>query len=200
MEAFANDSGLLPEQIWDSPDIPDRDLYFGRPSGSAMPLVWAHGEYVKLRRSLHDGRVFDMPQHSVKRYLEKKITSPHIIWKAEQPCAVMPAGKTLRVELAAQALVRWSADGWITSQDTPTHDSGLDVHLVDLPTGKLAAGKEVVFTFYCPETKSWDGKNFTVTVTAGVERPRAAVKPSSNGQKKADPQKAKKEKKKKQRR
>jgi hypothetical protein len=30
-------------------------------SGSAMALVWAHSEYVKLRRSLHDDRVFDTP-------------------------------------------------------------------------------------------------------------------------------------------
>ncbi len=69
METLANDSGLLPEQIWDSPDIPERNLHFGRPSGSAMPLVWAHGEYVKLRRSLHDGRVFDTPQLAAERYL-----------------------------------------------------------------------------------------------------------------------------------
>ena len=55
MEDCANASGLLPEQVWDSPDIPERHLAFGRPSGSAMPLVWAHAEYVKLRRSLRDG-------------------------------------------------------------------------------------------------------------------------------------------------
>ncbi|HEX3870835.1 MAG TPA: glycoside hydrolase family 15 protein, partial [Pirellulales bacterium] len=52
MESFANESGLIPEQVWDSPDIPEHQLHFGRPSGSAMPLVWAHAEYVKLRRSL----------------------------------------------------------------------------------------------------------------------------------------------------
>src|SRR5581483_9709897 len=40
LEAFAGESGLLPEQIWDSADIPERELFFGRPSGSAMPLVW----------------------------------------------------------------------------------------------------------------------------------------------------------------
>ena len=61
LEAFANDGGLIPEQVWDAPDVPERELFFGRPSGSAMPLVWAHAEYVKLRRSLRDGRVFDMP-------------------------------------------------------------------------------------------------------------------------------------------
>ena len=59
MESFANESGLISEQVWDSPDIPERELYFGRPSGSAMPLVWAHAEYLKLRRSLRDGRLFD---------------------------------------------------------------------------------------------------------------------------------------------
>ncbi len=50
-------------------DIPAKDLRFGRPSGSAMPLVWAHAEYLRLSRSLHDGRVFDMPPQTVQRYL-----------------------------------------------------------------------------------------------------------------------------------
>lgn len=61
MEAFANASGLIPEQVWDTLDIPERKLFRGRPTGSAMPLVWAHAEYLKLRRSLRDNRVFDMP-------------------------------------------------------------------------------------------------------------------------------------------
>lgn len=52
LELFAGDGGLFPEQIWDSPDIPERELFFGKPCGSAMPLVWAHAEYLKLVRSL----------------------------------------------------------------------------------------------------------------------------------------------------
>ena len=51
MESFANESGLISEQVWDSPDIAEHDLHCGEPSGSAMPLVWAHAEYLKLRRS-----------------------------------------------------------------------------------------------------------------------------------------------------
>ena len=42
MEAFTSDGGMIPEQIWDTADIPERALYFGQPTGSAMPLVWAH--------------------------------------------------------------------------------------------------------------------------------------------------------------
>ncbi len=57
LEAFAGDSGLLPEQIWDSADIPERELFLGSASGSAMPLVWAHAEHLKLCRSLRDGEV-----------------------------------------------------------------------------------------------------------------------------------------------
>ena len=56
LEALAGESGLLPEQVWDSADIPDRGLFIGHPSGSAMPLVWAHAEYVKLCRSLQEER------------------------------------------------------------------------------------------------------------------------------------------------
>jgi len=69
MRAQASDGGMLPEQVWDGPDIPERELVNGRPSGSAMPLVWAHAEYAKLVRSLHEGRVFDMPQQTYARYV-----------------------------------------------------------------------------------------------------------------------------------
>ena len=69
MRAQASDGGMLPEQVWDGPDIPERELFNGRPSGSAMPLVWAHAEYAKLVRSLHEGRVFDMPQQAYERYV-----------------------------------------------------------------------------------------------------------------------------------
>jgi len=66
-ERFA-DHGLLPEQVWDGPDVPSKELRAGGPSGSAMPLAWAHAEYLKLRRSLADKRVFDLPRGVHARY------------------------------------------------------------------------------------------------------------------------------------
>ncbi|MCB1087365.1 MAG: glucan 1,4-alpha-glucosidase, partial [Verrucomicrobiae bacterium] len=68
VEAFSRHTGLLPEQVWDADDLPGKELLLGQPSGSAMPLVWAHAEYVKLVRSLADHAVFDRPVASAERY------------------------------------------------------------------------------------------------------------------------------------
>jgi glucoamylase len=164
MEAFASDVGLIPEQVWDAPDIPERELFFGRPSGSAMPLVWAHSEHVKLLRSLRTGRIFDMPPQPVKRYQVDKVVSPHFVWRFNQKCHSMPKGKTLRVEVFAPARVHWSADGWSTVQDSETRDPGLGVSYVDLPTDGLASGAKIDFTFFWLDAQRWEGTNFCVTV------------------------------------
>ena len=151
MESFANEGGLISEQVWDSPDIPERELHFGRPSGSAMPLVWAHAEYLKLRRSLRDGRVFDLPPQTVQRYLTEKTVSPRMVWRFNHKIRSMPAGKILRIETLAPAVIHWSADDWKTVQDVTAHDVGLGIHIADLPTKALPEGKQIKFTFHWPE-------------------------------------------------
>jgi glucoamylase len=171
MEAFAGEGGLMPEQVWDAPDIPEKGLFCGRPSGSAMPLVWAQAEYVKLRRSLQDGRVFDMPPQTVQRYQVKKTGSPHAIWRFNQKCLSMQAGKVLRIETLAPARVHWSSDGWRSVQDSDTRDTGLGVHLCDLPTEHLSSGSRVTFTFYWPQAGRWEGKDFrAMACTAACAR------------------------------
>lgn len=170
-ESFASDSGLLPEQIWDADDIPERELYFGRPTGSAMPLVWAHAEYVKLRRSLHDDRIFDTPSQTIKRYLENETHSPYAIWRFEQKRRAMTAGKALRLEVMSPAVVRWSLSDWSAPAEVKTRDTGLGVHLADLPTRHASAGSSIVFTFYWPGSNRWEGKDFSVAVQAEKVEP-----------------------------
>ncbi|HJX83970.1 MAG TPA: glycoside hydrolase family 15 protein, partial [Candidatus Angelobacter sp.] len=72
MEKLASNGGLLPEQVWDQPDIPSAFMYFGKPCGSAMPLMWAHAEYIKLLRSVADGQVFDRIAPVADRYLQNR--------------------------------------------------------------------------------------------------------------------------------
>lgn len=167
LEGFASDGHLLPEQVWDAADIPRRGLYRGRPSGSAMPLAWAHAEHVKLLRSLADGRVFDMPAQARQRYQVEGVRSRHCVWRFNNKCCSVTAGSVLRVELLAPASVHWTADGWRTIHDTPTRDSGLGMHFADLETAALGAGAEVVLTFYWPGESRWEGTDYRVAI-AGV--------------------------------
>ena len=155
---------MIPEQIWDAPDIPRRELLFGRASGSAMPLVWAHAEYIKLRRSIQENRVFDTPRQTVQRYLVDKVGSPRVIWRFNHKCQAMNAGKTLRVELLAAATIHWGEGDWQRTDDVETRDTGLGVHLADLPTQELRAGTEVRFTFHWQKSARWEGRDFAVSI------------------------------------
>lgn len=168
MEAQAGPGGFIPEQVWDSVDIPERELFNGRPSGSAMPLVWAHAEYIKLVRSLQDGRVFDMPPQTVDRYLVRRCTSPYFPWRFNHKCRAMPAGRVLRIETLAPARVHWSSDDWRTVVDTDSRDTGLGLHVVDLPTSRLPAGSTIRFTFYWPDARRWEGTDFATRIGTGL--------------------------------
>jgi glucoamylase len=163
-ESFASEGGLIPEQIWDTSDLPERELRFGRPAGSAMPLMWAHAEYVKLCRSLRDGQVFDMPTQTVQRYLIAKTDSPRCIWKPSHRIDSIPLGKVLRIETGEPAVVHWSADDWCTIHDDCTRDVRLGIHVADLSTAALSARTPIRFTLYWPNADRWAGVDFVVRV------------------------------------
>jgi len=162
---FSTEGGrLIPEQVWDAADIPARELFMGKPTGSACPLVWAHSEYIKLRRSLRDGKIFDQPPQTVRRYLRDKKKSTYFAWRFNNRCRTMPQGKKLRFVLTAPAIVHYGFDGWQTPRDINTRDTGLGTHVADLPSEGLAAGSEIVFTFYWLQEQSWEGADFSVGV------------------------------------
>ena len=164
-EHCASAGGLLPEQVWDSDDIPARELFRGRPSGSAMPLVWAHAEYVKLLRSLHDNAVFDMPPQTAQRYIkgqqEPRIADWRPCWRRSQ---IRP-GLMLRIQLDAPSIIRWTSDDWRHWQDSETQDFGAELHIVTLATENLPEGDQVIFTWRLRDDPgTWDGSNYTVAI------------------------------------
>jgi glucoamylase len=164
MEQQTGKGGFLPEQVWDAADIPKRELFNGHPSGSAMPLVWAHAEYVKLVRSLSDGRVFDLPPQTHKRYVTERVTSPFFPWRFSQKARSFPQGKRLRIETLAACRVHWSSDSWRTVHDQDSAATGLGVHVVDLPTATLPPSTNVAFTFFWPQAGHWEDANFSIQV------------------------------------
>jgi glucoamylase len=131
-----------------------------------MPLVWAHAEYLKLWRSLRDGRVFDLPPQPVQRYLQEHTGSSYAVWRFNHRIRAIAAGNTLRIETLAPATVHWSSDEWTTAQDAGTRDLRLGIHIVDLPTESLPVGATIVFTHFWPDVDHWEGTDFSVEVVA----------------------------------
>ena len=166
MEGFANAGGMLTEQLWDGDDLSDHSMQRGRPTGAAMPLCWSHAEYISLVRSRHDGVCFDRVEPAFQRYVANPVKSRHEIWSFRHPLRRMPPGKTLRLIVAADAAIVWSADGWAnTDTIQATHIEALRLWFADLSTEKLPGGRVIEFTFFWKAGQHWEGRNYGVTVT-----------------------------------
>ena len=165
MERFANEGGMLSEQLWDGTDLPEKAMRRGRPTGAAMPLCWSHAEYVSLVRSAHDGVCFDRIEPAFQRYVVHRTTHSHEMWSARHPIRRMPHGRTLRLVVVADAAIVWSVDAWgSTNTADTTAIAGLNVWFADLPTENCPEGTSIEFTFYWKEAGRWEGSNYSVAV------------------------------------
>jgi glucoamylase len=167
MENFSSTGGMLPEQVWDHDDVPELELFRGKSSGSAQPLVWAHSEYLKLLRSAVAGQVFDCIAAVKERYgvapgtrtFQNKLE----IFQTSRPVAALAAGMTLRVVDTVRFRVLYSMDGWKTSATMESKPVGYAGFYADIATAAGWAG-EIGFTFYWPGQDKWLGRNFEVVV------------------------------------
>jgi glucoamylase len=172
MGKFANEGGMLPEQLWDADDLPDGKMKRGGPTGSAMPLCWTHAEYLTLVRSHKDGVCFDRIKPVYERYAVAGTGSKIEMWTfAHQPPLIAP-GKTLRIITEDTATIHWSFDGWATANDLEMRDAGLGCWFGDLPSDQLEAGARIVFTFSWQE--KWEGKDFQVGIDTSIPIRKAA--------------------------
>jgi glucoamylase len=165
LEAFGSAGNMLPEQVWDMDDLPSREMLRGKPSGAAMPLVWAHAEYVKLLRSATDGRVFDRVELVAQRYANPRARATIEVWRRERAVTRMAAGRRLRVEAEDSFDLRWTADGWKTAHSTGATEVGHCGFYADIDPG---AGSELEFTFHWTGEmrNGWEGSNYSVAVEA----------------------------------
>jgi glucoamylase len=166
-EAFATCGQMLPEQVWDEPDMPETSLRLGMPAGSAVPLVWAHAEYLKLLRSALDGKVFDRVDAVFERYCEpagrQKLRHDLEVYSFRRPIQSMDAGSTLRILDERQFEVIWTADGWRNTQVMQSRSLGSAGFSADIqPEGKT--GGTVEWTLHWPERDAWLGYNVEVKV------------------------------------
>jgi glucoamylase len=170
-EGFATCGQMMPEQVWDEANLPGTSLQLGQPAGSAVPLVWAHAEYLKLLRSAVDGKVFDRIDPVYERYCEpagrKRLRGDLEIYSRSRPIQKIAAGETLRILDERRFELVWSADGWQTTQTAMSRSLGSAGYSAEIPTeldsNKTENGK-LQWTLHWTESDSWLGYNVEVQV------------------------------------
>jgi glucoamylase len=164
MAAMASPGGMIPEQVWDADPIPERFLFPGRPTGSAMPLAWAHAEFVKLLVSRQIGYPFGRSRAVWQRYEGRRPAARTAFWWPHAPIGACAAGARLAVALPQSGIVHWGRDGWLAITDTPTEDTGLGFHVAVLDTAALTPGSWVDFTWRREDSGAWEGSDVAVRV------------------------------------
>jgi glucoamylase len=170
MEAFASHTGLIPEQVWDSQDMPDLHLFLGKPTSAAVPLVWAHAEYIKLLRSVRDGKIFDLIPAVSERYLTlNRHYHPREIWKPVHQPRSIPAGWPIRVQADSSFRLRWTDDEWTSIHDTDSIQTSLGINYVDI-TASSSRTSPIKFTFFWTASGKWEERDYAVELDSKVIR------------------------------
>src|SRR5690349_3160040 len=66
---FANDGGMIPEQVWDRANPSQGGFAFGAGTGSATPLVWSMAQFMRLAVAAQEKRVVEQPSIVAEHFL-----------------------------------------------------------------------------------------------------------------------------------
>jgi glucoamylase len=156
-------AGLLPEQVWESAAIPEKGLFPGRPSGSAMPLLWSHAEFLKLLIASADRRPLEL-LHSVERHFKDgercRPTVRH--WRADVPCRTIEKDMSITFEDARSFTLHWGTDGWQQIQDRDSTPGPFGLWSVRLSIAELQDKRRLEFTRRYQD--GWEGNDHAVQI------------------------------------
>jgi glucoamylase len=171
LERFSWGIGLIPEQIWDAPDLESRHFLLGGITDAALPLLWAHAEYVKLHRSAAGGKSCDLIEPAYDRYVRNNRQHSAIeVWKFNRQMPAIAIGSRLRIQASSPFLLHWTVDEWLHSTDTRSTSTGVDIEFVDLPLPERET--TIRFTFLWVAENRWDGKDYEVELQDALMIPR----------------------------
>ena len=157
MSRMTSATGLIPEQVWDAPAVPERRLEPGKPSGSAMPLVWAHAEFLKLLCAREQKRPLELLQ-SVEKHLQGKAArmgTSH--WRPDTPFDVLPKDRDFLIEMGSPFVLHMGFDGWQAIEDRSSAPLPFGRHGVRLRRAELAGKGVLDFTLYFVKDAKWEG-------------------------------------------
>jgi glucoamylase len=168
VEKFSSGIGLIPEQIWDAPDLPSAYLTFGGATGAAIPLLWGHADYVKALRSKVDNRIFDFIEPVGARYRNDNPRPAIEVWKMNRQVRSVPAGGLLRIQASAPFDLHWSDDEWKSVNNTASTPTALGLEYVDLTIAKSQTAP-LRFTFFWQLENRWQGEDYAVEVQPATQ-------------------------------
>jgi glucan 1,4-alpha-glucosidase len=103
IDAMSSGVGLVPEQVWDAPNVPASSFgtdptkasigfVDGQPDGSAAPLTWGAASQARLVADLTAGRALEQPTQTVDRYIThtQKATTLTVTSPPDQTAATDP--------------------------------------------------------------------------------------------------------------
>ncbi len=159
MQRCMSSGGLIPEQVWDSDPIPERGLVPGRPTGSAMPLVWAHAEFVKLATLAARGAPIDAPRAVTERYLSARAAA-RWSWRDSTPIDDIPPATDLLIEADQPFVVHLGHDGWTDAHDVTADPLPFGRYGVNVGRAQLAGWRTVEFTRRF--ASGWEGVDHSI--------------------------------------
>jgi len=165
MAAMAGRGGMLPEQVWDAEPVPERRLYPGRATGSAMPLVWAHAEFIKLAHSRAVGHPVDRLDVVWRRYEGQRPTADLAVWSPKAPVDTIFRGEALCICLPQPATVRFRVGTAAATDEIPTTPAGLGLHRATLPVATLGVGESLRFTIKTGSADETPQDSYRIEVT-----------------------------------
>ena len=171
----ASAGGLLPEQVWDAPAIPALQLEPGRPSGSAMPLLWSHAEFLKLLVARERGRPVELLGAVEDRYGgEHGRIAPVWHWRDEVPVLRLELGRALQIEDRRPFVLHYGFDGWQHPAESEAVLQPFGIWAARLTPALLAPHQALDFTRRYPH--GWEGVDHRVLLAVAAT-PRALTRP-----------------------
>jgi len=112
MRRFASPTGLIPEQVWErapvaaspagtDPLTASIAMAPGQADGSATPLNWALGQYIRLAADLQSGAMLDEPSITRARYVTHAVG--HALLRVTSPAADLTGHGPRQLTIAGKA-------------------------------------------------------------------------------------------------
>jgi glucoamylase len=165
MRNCASDGGLLPEQVWDAAPIPHLELWPGRPSGSAMPLLWSHAEFLKLLVARERGRPVELLCAVEQRYGGSAPPADSAAvwhWRNEVPIARLRHDRGLLIEDREPFTLHFGFNGWQRVQERAAEAQPFGLWAVRFSAQELSQAGQLDFTRRYPH--GWENVDHSVSL------------------------------------